>query len=46
MTYEEAYQYLDTVSAQFKGTRQDHQHLMEALNLIKELISEKLSTDS
>jgi hypothetical protein len=41
MTYEEAYNYLDTVAAQFKGTRQDHQALVQALNLIKELISNK-----
>jgi hypothetical protein len=38
MSNEEAYNYLDTIASQYKGTRQDHQALVQALELFKALI--------
>lgn len=41
MTKEQALQLIDTVCADYRGTRRDHQALIEAITLIKKLLEEK-----
>lgn len=46
MSYEEAYNYLDTIAAQYKGTRQDHQALVQALTVVRDLINYKAQEEA
>lgn len=45
LTPEQALAYLDNVAAQYKGTRQDHLLLTEALSIFKALILQSSNSE-